>query len=119
MKKILLIILSIVILIILLLIMVEQYNKYALKIATIKLVKEYCNEDIEVRNVNIQRISFNWLNGRYPKWEVKTVPSNYNLSGYIDNGFIPKRAWGCYLNIDIPLKLDRFKREFVPKQNTL
>ncbi len=100
--------------------MVEQYNKYALKTATIKLVKEYCNEDIEVRDVNITRISFNWLNGRHPKREVKTVPSDFNLSGYIGKeGFSPNRSGHCYRKIGIPLKLDRFKREFVPKQNTL
>ncbi len=115
MKKILLIILSIVILIILLLIMVEQYNKYALKTATIKLVKEYCNEDIEVRNVNIQRIDFSI----YPSknnWEVDTIPSNYKLIGFIsDRTFIPTLTGDCYIDIDIPLKLDRLKREFVPR----
>lgn len=125
MKKALLIILLVVILIIFMFVMVDQYTKFALKTATIKLVKEYCNEDVKVREVRISRMNFNWLNGPNQKWSVITNPPVYELNGYITQGNYIPNLWGplpsegCYENIKISMKLDRYKREFVPAKTPL
>lgn len=56
MKKMLLILLLVSVVSFLMFIAMDQYTKYALKTATIKFTKEYCNEDFTVRQVEINRI---------------------------------------------------------------
>jgi hypothetical protein len=98
---------------------IDQYTKYALKTATIKFTKEYCNEDITVREVEINRIDLsfrsviNW--GSKPQWVVKAEPPKYSVSGNIRSGTYIPWGSGCLREVIKIVKLDRLKREFVPR----
>jgi hypothetical protein len=97
----------------------DQYTKYALKAATIKFTKEYCNADIAVREIEINRIDFSFSNltnwGSKPQWVVKAEPSKYSVSGNIRNGTYIPWGSGCLREVIKIVKLDRLKREFVPR----
>lgn len=116
MKKMLLILLLVSAVCFLIFLAIDQYTKYALKTATIKFTKEYCNEDITVREVEINRLDLRihsmWVNK--PQWIVRTEPSNYTVVGKIRSGsYIPSGS-GCLREVNKIVKLDRIKREFVP-----
>lgn len=113
MKKIWIITLIIILIpvsIILAIIMVEQYNKYALKTATIKFVKEHCNEDITVREVRIDRFH---LMQSGVTWIVNTEPRQFSTNGSIfKKEYKTIGSEACSAEPYTYLKLNRLIREF-------
>lgn len=90
----------------------DQYTKYAMKSATIKIVKEYCNKDIEVTGVEIIFWSFYLEKGTFT---IHTDPIEYMITGRKDSsGYRASLPFTCSGDTYIPLRLKRFSREFIP-----
>lgn len=89
----------------------DQYAKYAMKTATIKLVKEYCEKDVTIRDVRIAYFSF-----YAPTYSffVYTDPPEYGVSGDWDAGYKSNLPYICTDFKYVPLRLSFLKREFIP-----